>query len=373
MLMVEKAAAAATGLNPLAMIGSSVASGLFSGLGSIFGANSNNKTQMKIAQMTNESNRQIAREANEFNREMYERQYKDSLDFWNMQNQYNDPTQEMQRLRRAGINPAYAFGNGGQSSVAQLPTAPSAELGEPMHAPDLGYQPTFAEGVGIALQNAISTSKSISEARILQTNADYAKVKTEADLEKTLNDSKRGSFEWKIAQENLDILRKTKSNTLEQSALQTEAQKESINHMREMIADMQSQRDYRNGMLQLQREIQEFNQEKFAKEYEALCKRIAIEKQNADTSAYNAQTGRLDHQLAVKQYNYGKKLAFRDYLVNLKKMGMDEKRAQRAYNLARDQFEYNKLSPFTKFLGSFGPQGSVARNWIDGHGATSSW
>lgn len=367
--MNYKTVAALGAISPYA----SIASGLLSGIGSLFGAKNNNVTQMKIAQMTNESNRQIAREANEFNREMYERQYKDSVDFWNMQNQYNDPTQEIQRLRHAGINPAYAFGNGGQSSAAQLPTAPSAELGEPMHAPDLGYQPTFTEGVGMALQNAVSTSKSISEARIMQTNADYSLVKTEADLEKTLNDSKRGSYEWQIAKENLDILRKTKSNTLEQSALQTEAQKESINHMREMIADMQSQRDYRNGMLQLQREIQEFTQEKFAQEYEALCKRIAIEKQNAQTAAYNAQTGRLDNKLAVKQYNYGKKLAFRDYLVNLKRLGMDEKRAQRAYNLARDQFEYQKISPFIRLMDSFAPTGSPGRNYIDGHGYTSTW
>ena len=50
---------------------------------------------------TNEANRKIAREAQAFD-----------LKMWNLQNQYNDPTNQMQRLKNAGLNPNLVYGSG---------------------------------------------------------------------------------------------------------------------------------------------------------------------------------------------------------------------------------------------------------------------
>lgn len=61
----------------------------------------NGVTQM----FTNSSNRR-------FQREMYERQRADALADWNMQNQYNLPSSQMQRLKDAGLNPNLVYGSG---------------------------------------------------------------------------------------------------------------------------------------------------------------------------------------------------------------------------------------------------------------------
>jgi hypothetical protein len=61
-------------------------------------------------------------------RKLYKQQYKDSISFWNMQNEYNSPKAQMQRLKEAGINPVTPFLKGGgmatgnASSSPQVPT-----------------------------------------------------------------------------------------------------------------------------------------------------------------------------------------------------------------------------------------------------------
>lgn len=46
------------------------------------------------------------------NKEMAEYQFTKDIEMWNMQNQYNDPSQQMARLKGAGLNPAQIYGKG---------------------------------------------------------------------------------------------------------------------------------------------------------------------------------------------------------------------------------------------------------------------
>jgi len=50
--------------------------------------------------------------ANKANQRMAEYQNQQNLQQWNRQNQYNSPTQQMQRLKEAGINPNMAYAKG---------------------------------------------------------------------------------------------------------------------------------------------------------------------------------------------------------------------------------------------------------------------
>lgn len=59
--------------------------------------------------------------AERFARETYANQRRDSLSDWHMQNAYNDPSAQMQRLKNAGLNPNLVYGNGAD---AQSTTAP---------------------------------------------------------------------------------------------------------------------------------------------------------------------------------------------------------------------------------------------------------
>lgn len=74
----------------------------------------------------------------QFSKDMYAQQRKDALADWTMQNEYNSPQSQMQRLRDANLNPNLVYGNGAdakavgpvrQSSVESWkPTAPQLDI-----------------------------------------------------------------------------------------------------------------------------------------------------------------------------------------------------------------------------------------------------
>ena len=60
-----------------------------------------------------------------------EKQYQRQLDFWEKQNQYNDPSAQRSRLERAGYNPAAAAGQVAQNNTAgQLSSVPGNEYAQ---------------------------------------------------------------------------------------------------------------------------------------------------------------------------------------------------------------------------------------------------
>lgn len=58
-----------------------------------------------------------------FSREMYARQRADSLADYHMQNEYNHPSSQMQRLRDAKLNPNLVYGNGTQTQATSIRSA----------------------------------------------------------------------------------------------------------------------------------------------------------------------------------------------------------------------------------------------------------
>lgn len=73
------------------------------------------------------------RKSREFSREMYQRQYHDNVNFWNMQNEYNSPQAQMQRFQEAGLNPhlIYGQGNGGNAGAISTPDVQPAQFRTP--------------------------------------------------------------------------------------------------------------------------------------------------------------------------------------------------------------------------------------------------
>lgn len=74
---------------------------------------------------------------NEKNREwqehMYQVQRQDALADWHMQNEYNSPQKQMERLAAAGLNPNLTYGNG--AAVANSTTMPRASQYQSMNFP----------------------------------------------------------------------------------------------------------------------------------------------------------------------------------------------------------------------------------------------
>jgi len=77
--------------------------------------------------------------ARRFNLEDYNRTRKDALADWNMQNAYNHPKQQMQRLVEAGLNPNLVYGNGATATTSApirsgnlAPTKPEFNIKSPV-------------------------------------------------------------------------------------------------------------------------------------------------------------------------------------------------------------------------------------------------
>lgn len=57
------------------------------------------------------------------NKRLAEYSYQKDLEQWNRENEYNDPSQQMQRLKDAGLNPNLMYGNGASTSVGNTSTS----------------------------------------------------------------------------------------------------------------------------------------------------------------------------------------------------------------------------------------------------------
>lgn len=74
---------------------------------------------------------------NKANRELAEYQYSKDLEMWNRGNAYNDPINQMDRLKKAGLNPNLVYGNGAVGNTAsQLPKYNAPRM-------DYNYLPKF--------------------------------------------------------------------------------------------------------------------------------------------------------------------------------------------------------------------------------------
>jgi hypothetical protein len=100
---------------------------------------------------------------------------------WRMQNEYNHPKQQMQRLKEAGLNPNLVYGNGAVATGGQISSAsgrspqgqaPQFDLGGIVS----GYLDAEAKQVQIDNANEVNknlkTERALKEAQINKTNQD---------------------------------------------------------------------------------------------------------------------------------------------------------------------------------------------------------
>lgn len=71
-----------------------------------------------------------------FSAALYQRQKLDNLEFWNLQNAYNSPEAQMERLEAAGLNPNLVYGASAPGNNASTPQTPDTQRPE-YKTPDL--------------------------------------------------------------------------------------------------------------------------------------------------------------------------------------------------------------------------------------------
>lgn len=69
------------------------------------------------------------RKNRKFQQDMYNQQKADNLKFWEMENQYNSPVMQMQRLKDAGLNPNLVYGSGANAQGGNI-SAPSQNVSD---------------------------------------------------------------------------------------------------------------------------------------------------------------------------------------------------------------------------------------------------
>lgn len=154
-----------------------------SGLGAIFGN--------KNVKQTNQTNLQIARETNQTNIDLAAAQRAYDLKMWNLQNDYNDPRNQIQRMTDAGINPYIATGSidsGNASSSAGGQAVPT------MVAPTMQANTNLSNDI-----NQIGSSLSNFATATMY---DKQLKQADKDLQQRENEIQKGYLD--IAQKRLD-------------------------------------------------------------------------------------------------------------------------------------------------------------------------
>lgn len=146
------------------------------------------------------------RKNRQWSEDMYNLQRSDNIDFWNMNNEYNDPSAQMQRYRDAGLNPNLIYGTG-SASAGNAGAIKSPDVQRYQHAaPDFGG---FAN-VGRSLIH------DIADLDIKNAQADNVKADTTNKIKQgvllgvqTQKQKYDYKFEKKLEDVNSDIRRQT--------------------------------------------------------------------------------------------------------------------------------------------------------------------
>lgn len=124
--------------------------GVVSGISSLFGTAMNNATQMKAIkaqQQENEKTRQ-------YNLNLARMQNQWSIDQWNRENAYNDPSAQMARYSAAGLNPDLIYGQQNLSAASPAMTSGAAATPTDMSGIANMRNP-FGDAIPAALEGAL--------------------------------------------------------------------------------------------------------------------------------------------------------------------------------------------------------------------------
>lgn len=193
-----------------------------------------------------------------FTREMYDRTYQDNLAFWRMQNDYNSPEQQMQRLRDAGLNPHLIYGSSSSGAAGTAGSIPTPEV------KSMQYEnPRWGDALGNGLQSVASIyDLEMKKAQTDNLKAQNDVIKQDAALRAaqvllTTVNKNRGLFDLDYLKEMRSVSADTMRAILRKMTVETnvagdrnirEAAMNSSNLMEaaERIKNMQQSRQYQS-------------------------------------------------------------------------------------------------------------------------------
>lgn len=299
-------------------VGSAISGGasvLGSLIGGIFQRNaqrSANKTNLQIARETNAQNYQIFREQNEFNKDQF-----------NQYLQYNTPAAQRARFEEAGINPYLAMNN---VQAGNANSALSSANAAPMQAAQVQPENGMAMGIQNAMMNAAAVMNAVSDANLKNQQANRQRLENASFAEDFANrmDEIRSRIGLNRSSKDLQGSQKqlydfdfkfrndTLANAMKLSDLSVAQGDAILQNTLAQTAKVKIEADVMNWDLGLKKKYDEqFLKSQVANlvadvlvKYQNISEsknrmrndnaRVGIEKQNANTNAYNAQTNRMN-------------------------------------------------------------------------------
>ena len=110
-------------------------------------------TQAASTAATNVGNMLTYKRQRADNRQDATTAYNRSIEMWNMNNAYNDPSAQMERLKQAGLNPNLVYG-GGATTTASAPSAPQASSATPQRFQGFDALPALSMYMDVKMKQA---------------------------------------------------------------------------------------------------------------------------------------------------------------------------------------------------------------------------
>lgn len=183
----------------------SIVGSIISGVGSLLGDLGSSAMNNKAVQDTNKANMEIAKYQAQWQQQENEKAYQRSLNMWNLQNEYNSPTQQMARIRAAGLNPNLVYGNGvtGNSS-GSTPQYEPAKFSAPTMQAYRGWNLGISDAISQFL--AYRTAKAQVDNMEAQNSLIRQQTATEATKQANIAAStSRSEFDLSMAKELKDV------------------------------------------------------------------------------------------------------------------------------------------------------------------------
>lgn len=199
---------------PLAAVLPSIITGGGSMLSSLFGGISQNKAtkdtnanNYKIAQETNAQQMNIARENNAAQlaalRENNAFNAAQALKMFNLENEYNSPTNQKRLLLEAGLNPATMYANGASQATASGSPATSGSSGispsmPTLTTPRMETPPSVLGTMFSNLSTITNAISNVSRSKLNDSERNKLNVTLDAELQKILSqaDSEKANAAW---------------------------------------------------------------------------------------------------------------------------------------------------------------------------------
>jgi hypothetical protein len=183
----------------------SIVGGIISGVGSLLGGIGSSAMNNKAVRDTNKANMEIAKYQAQWQQQENEKAYQRSLNMWNLQNEYNSPTQQMARIRAAGLNPNLVYGNGvAGNSSGSTPQYEPAKFNAPTMQAYRGWNLGISDAISQFL--AYRTAKAQVDNMEAQNSLIRQQTATEATKQANIAAStSRSEFDLNMAKELKDV------------------------------------------------------------------------------------------------------------------------------------------------------------------------